>query len=71
MITRIGIVAGEIWQILDSEGDLRVSQLIEKTDHKRDMILMSVGWLAREGHVLLSLEADEYLLTLRATEDVK
>jgi hypothetical protein len=59
MITEIGIVAGEIWHYLDSQGEVKLSRMVKALDRERDLVLMSLGWLAREGHVvLLSCEGD-------------
>jgi len=69
MITKIGIVAGEIWQFLDQHGDTDVSKIIDKLDHPRDIILMSIGWLAREGHVVLTGEESNYKVSLRKKQE--
>ena len=53
MITEIGIVAGDIWHQLDQKGKLSVSDLVQSTGCDRDLILMGLGWLAREGHVVI------------------
>ena len=60
MITELGIVAGDIWHYLDQHGESTLSSLVEHCDKPRDMILMSVGWLAREGHVTLQAEGSDY-----------
>jgi hypothetical protein len=66
MITEIGIVAGEIWHYLDQHGDSMFSGLVKGIDRPRDISLMSLGWLAREGHVILQQVAkDEYRISLR------
>lgn len=54
MITQIGIVAGDIWQRLDQSGSLTLEQLIKELGVSQEVILMSLGWLAREGHIILS-----------------
>ncbi|MFH1779170.1 MAG: winged helix-turn-helix domain-containing protein [Candidatus Omnitrophota bacterium] len=64
MITEIGITAGEIWHYLDEYGQVNLSQLTSGIDKPRDVILMSLGWLAREGHVILEGEKD-YKIYLR------
>jgi len=66
MITEIGIVAGEIWHYLDKK--LKASTLddiVNAIDKGRDVILMSIGWLAREGHIVLEKENGNYQVTLR------
>lgn len=65
MITKIGIVAGEIWQCLDSKGELSLDDLINHIKREREIVLMSVGWLAREGHVILERSETDYKIRLR------
>ncbi len=65
MITKIGIIAGEIWHYLDEHGKEKLSVLAEKLDKSRDAILMSVGWLSREGHVVSKKEGEDYTIELR------
>ena len=55
MITRIGFVAGDIWQYLDTKPEgATFRDICRNIDQPRDCILMSLGWLAREGHVILA-----------------
>lgn len=65
MITEIGIVAGEIWHFLDQHGEVALSALVQGIDRPRDDVLMSLGWLAREGHVILQKLGNEYNVSLR------
>lgn len=65
MITEIGIVAGEIWHFLDQHKEATLSNLATGIDKPRDTILMSLGWLAREGHVIMQQEGEEYKISLR------
>lgn len=51
MIMEIGIVAGEIWHYLDECHSANLDQLTKGTKRPRELVLMSLGWLAREGHV--------------------
>ncbi len=51
MITAIGIAAGDIWHYLDEHGRVLFSDITKDIDKPRDLLLMSLGWLAREGHV--------------------
>ncbi|HDZ77594.1 MAG TPA: hypothetical protein ENH41_05880 [Candidatus Omnitrophica bacterium] len=69
MITKIGIVAGEIWHFLDERGEVALSEIVSKIDRPRDNILMSIGWLAREGHILLDEGALDYTVSLRKQAD--
>lgn len=65
MITEIGIVAGDIWHFLDQRGETTLSELVKGIDKARDNVLMSLGWLAREGHVVLQQTGADYKITLR------
>lgn len=65
MITEIGIVAGDIWHFLDQHGEVFLSVLVRGVDKPRDNILMSLGWLAREGHVILQQTENDYKVSLR------
>ena len=65
MITEIGIAAGDIWHYLDQHKASKLSQLIKGIDKPRDVVMMSLGWLAREGHVILEEEGPDYKITLR------
>lgn len=66
MITEIGIVAGDIWHFLDHSGEVFLTDLVRGIDKPRDNVLMSLGWLAREGHVVLQkVKEGEYKVSLR------
>jgi ribosomal protein L30/L7E len=65
MIIEIGIVAGEIWHYLDKNGETLLDNLIKGIDRDHETTLMSLGWLAREGHVVLSKENKNYRIQLR------
>jgi hypothetical protein len=69
MIIEIGIVAGEIWQMLDKHGTLRVGEIISKLQRPEYLVLMSLGWLGREGHIVIDWKPEEqykeYRVTLR------
>ena len=65
MITEIGIVAGEIWHHLDSHGEALFSRVVKDIKQPKDLALMSLGWLAREGHVLVRKEGSDLRVSLR------
>ena len=65
MITEIGIVAGDIWHYLDEHKSATLTQLVAGIEKNRNVALMSLGWLAREGHVILEDTGDDYRVTLR------
>ncbi|MDD5690951.1 MAG: winged helix-turn-helix domain-containing protein [Candidatus Omnitrophica bacterium] len=65
MIIEIGIVAGEIWHYLDQYGEVSFSDLVKGIERNPDNVLMSLGWLAREGHVILIKDNNDYQISLR------
>jgi len=67
MINDIGFVAGDIWQYLDNHHNhsMKLSKLVAELDKPRDVIVMSVGWLAREGHLILERDEHDYRIHLR------
>ena len=65
MITEIGIVAGEIWHYLDGHKEALFSQVVAGIDRPKELALMSLGWLAREGHVIVRQEGKELRVDLR------
>ncbi len=65
MITEIGIVAGDIWHYLDQHKSTTLTQLASGIDKNRNVVLMSLGWLAREGHVIMEDMGSDYRITLR------
>ncbi|MCM8794539.1 MAG: winged helix-turn-helix domain-containing protein [Candidatus Omnitrophica bacterium] len=70
MITRIGFAAGDVWQYLDNHHNraTQLSKIVASLDHPRDVLLMSVGWLAREGHLILEPRDGDYWVHLRRPE---
>lgn len=65
MITEIGIVAGEIWHQLDNKGETKFSGVVKTIDQPKDLALMSLGWLAREGHVVVQKDGADLRVSLR------
>jgi hypothetical protein len=65
MITEIGIVAGEIWHHLDNHGEVSCAQLAAGIERSSELVLMSLGWLAREGHVIVRQEGKDFRVVLR------
>ena len=65
MIIEIGIIAGDIWHYLDQHGPVSLSVLVKGIEKSRDDVLMSLGWLAREGYVVLERVDSDYKVSLR------
>ena len=65
MITEIGIIAGEIWHYLEKHNKVLLEDLVKGIKRPRDLVLMSLGWLSREGHVLVDDTTLNYTICLR------
>ncbi len=65
MITEIGIVAGEIWHFLDAQDEVPFAKVVAGIERPKELALMSLGWLAREGHVLVKEVGKDFLVALR------
>lgn len=65
MITQIGLVAGEIWDYLENNNkEAGLGDIISTLQKDRDLVLMSVGWLAREGHIVMEGKVPDYTIRL-------
>lgn len=49
----IGDAAGAIWRVLDETGEATLPRLKQSTNLADQMLLLGLGWLAREGKVHL------------------
>ena len=68
MITKIGIVAGEILSLLEeADQPMNVAVFPSRLDAPTEIVLMSIGWLAREGYVHMA-EKDGKLFIFRSVE---
>ena len=69
MITKIGIIAGEIWEYLDNHGkSSSLEEIVSGLEKDRDIVLMSIGWLARESHIVMEGESPNYTVKLSTGE---
>ncbi len=65
MITEIGITAGEVWKFLDEKGGYHpLAEVIKHESSKKDLALMALGWLCREGHVAMTRESGKVFVEL-------
>ena len=69
MITQISITAGAIWEFLDKNEPIELSELLAKIEGANSLILMSLGWLIREGHVVLEADNAKNSVFLRKKND--
>ena len=70
MIIQIGILAGQILSELDDKNNtMKLTELPSFTDELRDMILMSIGTLVRQGLIFLYDEDGEFIVVSRVVEE--
>ena len=65
MITEIGLAAGDIWHYLEKYGESDLSKIVKGIHKPKDIVLMSIGWLAREGHLVVTKSGNDYSVKLR------
>jgi Winged helix-turn-helix domain (DUF2582) len=61
----IGHVAGEVWQLLDGDGEQSLPAIKKAVDAPDDMILAAIGWLAREDKLSFSKSGRSLTISLR------
>ncbi len=47
----IGNAAGEVWRLLDAEGDLSIADIQKKLNLPEYLLYLAIGWLCREGKI--------------------
>ena len=68
---QIGRAAGVIWKCLEQErGVLSMAKIKEKTALDTEALLLGLGWLAREGKILLEKRGRSVRITLAETAAV-
>lgn len=70
MIMEIGIVAGEIWDYLERGQGALAKDIAKGIKRPESLVLMSVGWLGREGHVTVVKKGDALHVTLTKKSSV-
>ncbi len=48
MVDRIGKAAGDIWELLKSQGEKPITRLNKETGLPAHLFYMALGWLSRE-----------------------
>ncbi len=62
---QVGETAGKVWRVLNSHGPQTLAQLKKKVKEPSDVLLLAVGWLAREDKVDISLEKKSFRVQLK------
>ncbi len=61
----IGSTAGEIWRILRDKGEMSVAALKKSLGTKDSTADWAIGWLAREGKIVLRKERNTVRIALQ------
>lgn len=61
----IGLVAGQIWQLLADQGEQSLASVKSKLDAPPDLILAATGWLAREDKLTFKTSGRAVRVSLR------
>ena len=56
LVTDMGKTAGEVWTLLQKEGPLSLAKVVKGVNLQRDLVMQSLGWLAREGKITIREE---------------
>lgn len=65
MVDNVGELAGKVWHYLDEHGRCSLTAVETGIEASRPLVLMAIGWLAREGKVDLLQEGRATLVCLR------
>jgi hypothetical protein len=69
LIVAIGEMAGKVWRHLAAEGEQSVSQVASALDEPLERVTLAVGWLAREGKIVLKIESGTLFLALKENDE--
>jgi Mn-dependent DtxR family transcriptional regulator len=64
MIEQVGSTAGRIWDILQREDELTISQLPKALKQKDSLVYQALGWLAREGKIEYRTQGNKTIISL-------
>ena len=64
-LTSIGETAGLIWRALSSNGPMTTAKLVKAAGEQRDMVMLGLGWLARENKVDIEVKGRSHKISLR------
>ncbi|MGE5235633.1 MAG: winged helix-turn-helix domain-containing protein [Acidobacteriota bacterium] len=60
----VGTAAGKVWQFLHANEKASLSAIEKGVDAPASMIHMALGWLAREGKLVIEQEKRSILISL-------
>ena len=64
-VESVGELAGTVWHTLSEQGPLSFAKLVKSVDAPRDLVVMAVGWLAREDKIRIEEKSRRRVISLR------
>ncbi|MCC7084323.1 MAG: winged helix-turn-helix domain-containing protein [Pirellulales bacterium] len=64
-LAEIGETAGAVWHTLKEQGPLTIAKLVKEIEAPRDVVMQSLGWLAREEKVEIEEDGRTRVVSLR------
>ena len=65
LLKQVGETAGRVWSVLHEKGPQSLSSLKKLVKAPPDVLLMSIGWLAREEKLAIEQKGRVQLLRLK------
>ena len=62
---QVGETAGDVWRLLDDRGPLSMAQVVKQLNAPRDLVMMALGWLAREDKIAVDNDSRSRTVSLR------
>lgn len=64
MEEKIGEMAGKLWKMLNTRGELAITQIPKLIKEKDSISFMALGWLARENKLRFRIIGNKTLVSL-------
>jgi hypothetical protein len=64
-VESIGETAGIVWHTLNESGPLALSKLVDEVGAPKDLAMLALGWLAREGKIAIEESGRKKTVALR------
>jgi len=64
-IERVGDTAGVVWRMLHANGPMTLAKVVKATVQPRDVVMLALGWLAREDKILIEDDGRKRVVSLR------
>jgi hypothetical protein len=61
----IGDAAGDLWRVLHERGSQTLTGLKKSTDSSDDLVMLAIGWLAREDKLVFETNGRSITVSLR------